>query len=58
MGLTLNSLRKICKLDSTDGLSENAILQNPNILQKCQSHTVVAMILGSTLNLTNNLCEV
>lgn len=56
--MTLNSLRKICKLDSTDGLSENAILQNPNILQKCQSHTVVAMILGSTLNLANNLCEV
>lgn len=40
------------------GLSENSMLQNPSILQKCQSHTTVTVILESTFYLSNNLYEV
>jgi len=58
MSLTRNTLRIICKLDFTDGLSENAMLQNPSTLQKCQSCTTVAVILENTFNVSNNLYKV
>lgn len=57
MSLTVNTLRIICRLNSTDILSENTLLQNPSILQKCQIHATAAVILESTFNYSNSLHE-